>query len=387
MTKFLSLFLSLALTCSLVAQDASKILLNAGAPSNGVNEIQTLVIGGSTTGGTLKLGYDGFTSGAITWSATTSTILANINTALDAMPNLANGEVVATDSTLSSGNGDILLTFSGNSAKKNVNLITLTNSLTGGTHTLTISTTTAGVDATHRSAPLGTLLVDTTNKTLYQHRGTAINPTWTAITGTAVTNSASLRALLDDETGTGLAVFATTPTLTTPVIGVATATSVNKVVLTAPATAATLTIPDGVTLTGPATSGTAATLANAETLSGPKTLTAPIINAGIVNHALVTSTADGAIELTSGIHVISKAASAAAMTIAAPGAAGIRKTITTGTDFAHVVTFTGGTLWDGTATANTTWTSAAVQGSSITIVSISTTKWNVESFNLGTIAP
>lgn len=81
--------------------------------------------------------------------------------------------------------------------------------------------------------------------------------------------------------------------------------------------------------------------------------------------------------------------SAAAMTLAAPGTAGIgtRITITTGSDFAHVVTFTGGTLWDGTAGANTTWTAAAVQGSSITVVGTTATKWNVESFNLGTIAP
>jgi hypothetical protein len=44
-------------------------------------------------------------------------------------------------------------------------------------------------------------------------------------------------------------VFATSPTLVTPTIGVATATSVNKVAITAPATSATLTIADGKTLT------------------------------------------------------------------------------------------------------------------------------------------
>lgn len=50
-------------------------------------------------------------------------------------------------------------------------------------------------------------------------------------------------------TGTGAVVLATSPTLTTPTIGVATATSVNKVAITAPATSATLTIADGKTLT------------------------------------------------------------------------------------------------------------------------------------------
>lgn len=53
-------------------------------------------------------------------------------------------------------------------------------------------------------------------------------------------------------TGTGSGVRATSPTLVTPTIGVATATSVNKVTITAPATSATLTLSNGSTL---ATSG------------------------------------------------------------------------------------------------------------------------------------
>jgi hypothetical protein len=44
-----------------------------------------------------------------------------------------------------------------------------------------------------------------------------------------------------DETGSGALVFATSPSLTTPTLGVATATSVNKWAFTAPTTAATLT--------------------------------------------------------------------------------------------------------------------------------------------------
>jgi hypothetical protein len=62
-------------------------------------------------------------------------------------------------------------------------------------------------------------------------------------------SSANLAAALTDETGSGSNVFATSPTLVTPVLGVATATSVNKVALTAPATGSTLTIADGKTLT------------------------------------------------------------------------------------------------------------------------------------------
>ena len=57
--------------------------------------------------------------------------------------------------------------------------------------------------------------------------------------GTGVTSS----------TGSTNVVLSDSPTLVTPVLGVATATSVNKVALTAPATGSTLTIADGKTLT------------------------------------------------------------------------------------------------------------------------------------------
>jgi hypothetical protein len=79
------------------------------------------------------------------------------------------------------------------------------------------------------------------------------------------------------------------PSLTTPNIGVATATSVNKVAITAPATSATLTIPDGVTLTGPAASGTAMTLGNTETVTGVKTFG----SAGAVGRFKLAGTTSG----------------------------------------------------------------------------------------------
>lgn len=113
--------------------------------------------------------------------------------------------------------------------------------------------------------------------------GVATNLTGTAASLTAgnVTTNANLTGPITStgnttavasQTGTGSTfVMNTTPTLVTPVLGVATATTVNKVTLTAPATNAVLTIPDGVTLTGPATSGTAMTLGNAETITGVKT--------------------------------------------------------------------------------------------------------------------
>jgi hypothetical protein len=64
----------------------------------------------------------------------------------------------------------------------------------------------------------------------------------------ATPSSVNLKGLVTDETGSGALVFADTPTLVTPVLGVATATSINKLTLTAPATSATLTLADGSSL-------------------------------------------------------------------------------------------------------------------------------------------
>lgn len=65
----------------------------------------------------------------------------------------------------------------------------------------------------------------------------------------AATTSLELKGVISDETGSGALVFATSPALTTPDLGVAVATSINKVALTQPATAATLTIVNNKTLT------------------------------------------------------------------------------------------------------------------------------------------
>lgn len=124
--------------------------------------------------------------------------------------------------------------------------------------------------------------------------GTVVNSGYlrrsTANVQNLVSSSAQLASMLSDETGTaGSVVFSTSPTLTTPTLGVASATSINKVAITAPATSATLTIPDGVTLTGPAASGTAMTLGNAETVTGAKTFG----SAGAVGKLKIAGTTSG----------------------------------------------------------------------------------------------
>jgi hypothetical protein len=157
-------------------------LVNAGAPTAGTNEVQTLTIGGTPTAGTFKLTFDGWTTAAITWSATNATLLAAINAALDALPNVGASGIVATAGTLTAGIGTILLTFSGGALpKRAVSLMTATNNLTGTSPTLAIAETTPGVDATGLGAAKGQLLTDTTNGILYINTGTALSPVWTKV--------------------------------------------------------------------------------------------------------------------------------------------------------------------------------------------------------------
>jgi len=157
-------------------------LTNAGAPVAGTNEVQTLTIGGTPTGGTFTLTFDGWTTAAITWTATDATLLTRINTALDALANGAASAIVATAGTLSSGIGTVTLTFSGAPLdKRAVPTMTATSSLTGTSPTLAIAETTPGVNATARGIAAGGLLIDTTNKKLYINTGTATAPAYTVV--------------------------------------------------------------------------------------------------------------------------------------------------------------------------------------------------------------
>jgi len=113
-------------------------------------------------------------------------------------------------------------------------------------------------------------------------------------------------------TGTGNVVLATSPTLVTPVLGSASATTINKVTFTAPAVGATLTIAnnktftvnhsltlagtDSTTMTFPSTSATIARTDAAQTFTGTQTFSGPIVGgaqalsgAGAVNITQLTT--------------------------------------------------------------------------------------------------
>ena len=152
----------------------------------------------------------------------------------------------------------------------------------------------------------------------------------------ATPSSANLAAAVTGETGSGALVFATSPTLVTPVLGVATATSVNKMAITAPATSSTLAIADGktftvnhsltlagtdtTTMTFPATSATIARTDAAQTFTGNQTFSGASIG------AVQALSGPGAVNITTLTTAFTSTATGNALTLA-DGVAGQLKTI------------------------------------------------------------
>lgn len=101
------------------------------------NEVQTLTVTGGPTGGTFTITWSGQTTAALAYNATA----AQVQTALEALSNIAPGDVAVTGAA----GGPWTLTWGGTQLGENVASPTTTESFTGGTTPdITIATTTAG---------------------------------------------------------------------------------------------------------------------------------------------------------------------------------------------------------------------------------------------------
>ena len=166
----------------------------------------------STTTGALKItGGVGIGGSLYTSTGSSSSVSGVI---------LANGNVSATTYNK--------LTLTAPATSATLTLANGSSLITSGGHSLTFNTTAT----TSLTLPTTGTLATTSNK----------------LSDFAATTSLELLGLISDETGSGALVFANTPTLVTPTLGVATATSINKLTLTAPATSATLTLANGSSL-------------------------------------------------------------------------------------------------------------------------------------------
>ncbi len=169
---------------------------------------------------------------------------------------ISGGSGTVTDVSVATANG-----FAGTVATSTTTpVITLTTTVTGilkGNGTAISAGTASDVDSILPTQTGNNGKFLTTNGTVSSW-GTPAGSGGITIGTTTITSGTTTRILYDNAgvvgeytlTGTGtVVVMANTPTLITPVLGVATATSINKVAITAPATSATLTIADGKTLT------------------------------------------------------------------------------------------------------------------------------------------
>lgn len=238
----------------------------------------------------------------VRWNSTSGTALLNSGVLIDGSNNITGAATLnkititqpATGATLTLSDGSSLITAGGDS-------ITLTSTAATNVTLPTTGTlaTTTDISNTSANKALSNLASVALNTALLPDAaaaddfGSATLPfkdLWFAgssgtpgtnnfkITGASTSGtrtitfpdaSGTATLLGNTSTGSGSVVLATSPSLTTPSLGVATATSVNKVAITAPASSATLTLADGSTL---ATSG-----ANSITLtsSGATNVTLP----------------------------------------------------------------------------------------------------------------
>lgn len=167
-----------------------------------------------------------------------------------------------------------------------------------GSVTLTLATVNSNV-GTFGSATQAVVFTVNAKGLITAASATTITPAIGSITGLGANvatflttpSSTNLAAALTDKTGTGVAVFATSPTLVTPTLGVATATSINGLTITTStgaltiANGKTLTVNNTITLAGtdstvmtfPSSSATIARTDAGQTFTGVQVFTSPKI--------------------------------------------------------------------------------------------------------------
>jgi len=280
---------------------AATVTANAQPNITSVGTLTALSVTGTVTAGTFS--GSGASLTLIPNSATTAT---NVNTASTIVARDASGNFLAgtinkvtltapaTGSTLTIADGKTLtasntLTLAGTDsttmtfpATSSTVMTTATPGTLTGSMTLRAGTASAGTAPLYltsgtnlTTAAAGAMEFDGTN--LYFSPSTTRKTI--AFTDSTITSSTFIGTTSVALNRTSGALTLAGITLTTPVLGVATATTINKVTLTAPATGSTLTIADGKTLTA----------SNTLTLTGTDSSSVAFGTGGTVVYTSVTS--------------------------------------------------------------------------------------------------
>lgn len=162
-----------------LAGSGIRVFSGSGAPVDGTDEVQSIDITGTPTGGTFRLAFGVYVTSALAYNADAATVQA----ALLALNCFATGDLAVAGSNPNFG-----VTFGANYGKSNQPLFTLNdNSLTGGSSPdVSFSTDTAGVAATLAGQPVGTLYVDSATGAIYANTGTGLDPAWVNVVAAGV---------------------------------------------------------------------------------------------------------------------------------------------------------------------------------------------------------
>lgn len=182
-------------------------------------------------------------------------------------------------------------------------------------------------------------------------------------------------------TGTGAVARAAAPTFTTPTLGVASATSVNKMAITAPATSSTLAVADGKTLTASNTLTLAGTDATTMTFP-PATASVGYLNIPQQSKSTAYTTVLG----DSGKHLYHPASDANARTFTIDSNANVAYAIGTAITFINrtsnvvSIAITSDTMT--LVNSVTTGTRALAQNGMATAIKVETTEWIISGTGL-----
>jgi len=230
-----------------------------------------------------------------TWGTTTNT---NLSTAL--------GEAITGSADVAFSSADVTVTLTdSNNAQTARNLRLNLTGTTGGARSLILGSgcqieklyliNNTCADAITVKNTSGTGIAVPAGKTMFVYNnGTNVVDATTHLSSLTLGSAlpvASGGTGVTSSTGTVAVVLSNTPTLVTPVLGVASATSINKVALTEPATGSTLTIADGKTLTASNTLTLAGT--DATTMTFPSS-SATVAGLGIAQSFTAKQTFTGA---------------------------------------------------------------------------------------------